>query len=462
MAEIIGNSMPPQRKRVVDALHLREPDLVPVGLWGTIEGYQNLRKGIGMDYKADPKDYRTGSTTWTTDVSFELDLAEQLDVDFVRIAIGTPGGSPGFREIAFDEIPFDMGIPPPSVDINVDEWGVVRKWTPHEQGGYYEMIGYPLFHATSAPIEEGLRILDEFPWPDPWDESCLADSPIPGMTLREYCKFIREQTPFALLGQGGRGGIFEQAKYMVGYAKIFSDFIESPDFLEAMLTRLTDIEIEFNKAIIDECGEYIDWMRMSPEDLASEKTAFLSLKMFDRQVKPHYIRAFREIKEYYLKKNPAGKIQFHSCGAIPEPFMRGLIESGVDGYDSLPPKVARHSNPAAKKRQLGKEMFFYGGIDVQETLPWGSVEDVRNEVRQRIWEMGHGGGFLLSSSHRLEHDVPTQNVLAMIDEARTYGRYPLPTEPPPGSDTGEGYEPWSGERKRRRRPRPQPSAAETA
>ena len=418
MAEIIGKAIPPERKRTIDALHLREPDMVPIGLWGTIEGYQNLRKGIGMDFKADPKDYRTGSTTWTTDVSFELDVAEKLGVDFVRIAIGTPGGSPGFREIQFDEIPFDMGIPPPDVDINVDEWGVIRKWTPHEQGGYFEMIGYPLFHATSAPLEEGLRILDEFPWPDPWDESCWEDSPIPGMTLREYCKFIHEETPFALLGQGGRGGIFEQAKYMVGYAKIFSDFIESPDFLEEMLTRLTDIEIEFNKAIIDQCGEYIDWMRMSPEDLASEKTAFLSLKMFDRQVKPHYIRAFKEIKEYYLKKNPLGKIQFHSCGAIPEPFMRGLIEAGVDGYDSLPPKVARHSNPAAKKRQLGNEMFFYGGIDVQETLPWGSVDDVRNEVRQRIWEMGHGGGFLLSSSHRLEHDVPTQNVLAMIDEAR--------------------------------------------
>ena len=452
MVEIIGNAVPPQRKRVIDALHLREPDLVPVGLWGTIEGYQNLRKGIGMDYKADPKDYRTGSTTWTTDVSFELDLAQKLDVDFMRIAIGTPGGSPGFREIAFDEIPFDMGIPPPNMDINVDEWGVIRKWTPHEQGGYYEMIGYPLFHATSAPIEEGMRILDEFPWPDPWDESCWEDSPIPGMTLREYCKFIHDDTPFALMGQGGRGGIFEQAKYMVGYAKIFSDFIESPKFLEAMLTRLTDIEIEFNKAIIDECGEYLDWMRLSPEDLASEKTAFLSLKMFERQVKPHYVRAFNEIKEYYLKKNPLGKIQFHSCGAIPEPFMRGLIESGVDGYDSLPPKVARHSNPAAKKRQLGKEMFFYGGIDVQETLPWGSVEDVRSEVRQRIWEMGHGGGYLLSSSHRLEHDVPTQNVLAMIDEARTYGVYPLPSEPPPGADTGEDYEPWTGERKRRRRP----------
>ena len=461
MAAIIGKAVPPQRQRVLDAIALREPDRVPVGLWGTIEGYQNLRRGIGMDYKADPKDYRTGSTTWTTDVSFELDLAAKLELDFVRISAGSPGGSPGFRPIKFEEVPFDMGISPPDVEINVDEWGVIRKWTPHEQGGYYEMIGYPLFHATSAPLEEGLRELAAYPWPDPWDTSVFDDAPIPGMTLREYCKFVREETPFALMGQGGRGGLFEQAKYMVGYAKIFSDFIESPEFLDAMLHKLVDIEIDFAKAVIDECGEYFDWIRLSPEDLASEKTAFLSLPMYERQLLPHYKRCYREIKEHYLKKNPTGKLQFHSCGAIPEPFMRGLVDSDVDGYDSLPPKVARHSNPAAKKRQLGNEMFFYGGIDVQETLPWGSVEDVRNEVRERIWEMAHGGGYLCSSSHRLEHDVPIENTLAMIEECKEYGVYPLPEDPPAGADTGEGYEPWTGDRKKRRKRRPKPEAVES-
>lgn len=440
MAAIIGTAVPPQRQRVIDAIHLREPDRVPVGLWGTAEGYQNLRGGLGMDYNEDPFNYRTGSTSWTTDVAFELDIAEKLDLDFVRISIGPPGGSPGFRDITFEEVPFDMGISKPDVGINVDEWGVVRKWTPHQKGGYYEMIGYPLFHATSAPLEEGIKMLDAFPWPDPWDESCWQDSPIPGMTLREYCRYVREETPFALMGQGGRGGLFEQAKYMVGYAKIFSDFIESPEFLDVLLFKLTDIEIEFNKAFLDQCGEYIDWLRMSPEDLASEKTTFVSLKMFERQLVPHYKRATQAVRDYYLQKNSLGKIQFHSCGAIPEPFMRGLMNCGVDGYDSLPPKVARHSNPAAKKRQLGKEMFFYGGIDVQETLPFGTVEDVRAEVRARIWEMGHGGGFLLSSSHRLEHDVPVENTLAMIDECHEYGVYPLPKEPPPGADTGDDHE----------------------
>lgn len=457
MAAIVGRAIPPERKRTLDALALREPDRVPIGLWGTVEGYQNLRSGLGMGYNKDFKNYRTGSTTWTTDVAFEVDLAERLGVDFVRVSIGPAGGSPGFRELKMDEIPVPLQVPTPPDDaeINVDEWGVIRKWTPHENGGYYEMIGYPLFEATSAPLEEGLKILEEYPWPDPWDEAGWQDSPVPGMSLREYCRYVKEETPFALMGQGGRGGLFEQAKYMVGYAKIFSDFIESPEFLDAMLIKLTDLEIEYNKAFLDQCGEYVDWLRLSPEDLASEKTAFLSLDMFERQLVPHYMRATQEIKKYFKTKNPEGKIQFHSCGAIPEPFMRGLISCGVDGYDSLPPKVARHSNPAAKKRQLGKEMFFYGGIDVQETLPWGTTDDVRREVRQRIWEMGHGGGFLLSSSHRLEHDVPVENTLAMIEEAREYGTYPLPEQPPEGADTGEDYEPWDpNPRKKRRKPKP--------
>ena len=196
MTATIGRAIPPQRQRTLDALNLKEPDRVPIGLWGTVEGYQHLRKGLGMGYNEDFKNYRTGSTTWTTDVAFEVDLAEKLDVDFLRVSIGPSGGSPGFHVLDLDSIPVPLQVPSPPDDaeINIDEWGVVRKWTPHENGGYYEMIGYPLFDATSAPLEEGLEILREFPWPDPWDEAMWQDSPVPGMSLREYCKYIREET----------------------------------------------------------------------------------------------------------------------------------------------------------------------------------------------------------------------------------------------------------------------------
>ena len=172
MVAIKENVISPQRKRTLDAISLREPDRVPIGLWGTLEGYTNLRKGLGMAYNDYGRNYRTGSTTWTTDVSFELDIAEKLDLDFVRISVGPPGGSPGFRLIEDGDFPFELDNKPSGdEEVNVDEWGVIRKFTPHENGSYYEMIGYPLFHATSAPLEEGLKILDAYPWPDPYDES---------------------------------------------------------------------------------------------------------------------------------------------------------------------------------------------------------------------------------------------------------------------------------------------------
>lgn len=446
MVAITGKAVPAQRKRVLDALNLVEPDRVPVGMWGTFQGYQNLRRGLGMDYKEDLFEYRTGSTTWTTDVSFEVDVAERLDLDFIRMCYGVPGGSPGFRKIAESDVPFPLEIKNPG-EIFTDEWGVIRKWTAHENGGYYEMIGYPLQHATSLPLEEGLKIIENYPWLNPRDEACVMDSPMAGMTLPEYAKYIKTETPYAILAQGGRGGIFEQAKYMLGYAKIFSDFIEVPELIEALLTKLTDIEIEFNKGLIDACGEHIDWIRMSPEDLASEKTSFMSAKMFKKQLLPHYVRAITEVKKYFLKKNPNGKIQFHSCGALGAPFLGGLIDGdpnsgvgGIDVFDSMPPKVARQNNPAAQKRRFGDRITFYGGIDVQETLPWGTTEEVRAEVRARIWEMGHGGGYILSSSHRLEHDVPVENTIAMREEAKEYGVYPLPEQPPEGVDLGEGLE----------------------
>ena len=105
MVAITGKAVPSQRKRVLDALNHVEPDRVPVGMWGTFQGYQNLRRGLGMEYKKELFEYRTGSTTWTTDVSFELDIAERLDLDFIRMCYGVPGGSPGFKKIAESDVP---------------------------------------------------------------------------------------------------------------------------------------------------------------------------------------------------------------------------------------------------------------------------------------------------------------------------------------------------------------------
>ena len=165
---------------------------------------------------------------------------------------------------------------------------------------------------------------------------------------------------------------------------------------------------------------------MSPEDLASEKSTFTSPAMFRKQILPFYTEACHATKEAFVAKNPNGKIDFHSCGAVSRPQMEGLVgEAGIQCYDSLQPKVREDANPAAQKVNFGDRLAFLGSIDVQEVLPWGSVDDVRAEVKQRIGELAPGGGYILTSSHRLEHDVPVANTKAMFEACREFGGYPI-------------------------------------
>ena len=82
----------------------------------------------------------------------------------------------------------------------------------------------------------------------------------------------------------------------------------------------------------------------------------------------------------------------------------------------------RGMNPKRLKREFGKHMTFYGGINTQHTLPFGTPEDVRSEVRERIDIVGKGGGYILAGDHSIEPDVTVENILAMYDEAKNYSK----------------------------------------
>jgi uroporphyrinogen decarboxylase len=381
------------RERVVTALDHREPDRVPSGIWCTLDAYKMIRKNLGLDVKDS---YPVGSTTWTQDVAAEEDVVEKLGADLIRINVSPPGGV-GFREI-------ENGL-------LIDEWGVIRKRVAYEKGSYLDIVKYPLGDAT-------IKDLDDYPWPDPHDPAVTEG-------IRERAEWLRKHTPYAILLQCGRGGIFEQAKYMRGYAKIFEDFVGEVDFVHALFKRLTQIEKEFNRVGLEAAGEFVDVVRMSPEDLASENQTFCSPSMFKQIILPYYKEAIHFAKTLFHQKNPKGKIQFHSCGAVSYPFMEGLLDAGINVYDALEVKVKEESRPGRFKEKFGDRLAFLGGIDVQWTLPFGKPEDVRNEVKTRIAEMAPGGGYILSSSHRLTPDFPFENIVTMYKAAKEYGKYPV-------------------------------------
>jgi len=112
-------------------------------------------------------------------------------------------------------------------------------------------------------------------------------------------------------------------------------------------------------------------------------------------------------------------ISYHSDGFI-EPFIPELIEIGLDVLNPIQPECM---DPADIKRKFGDRLAFFGTIGNQTTLPFGSPEDVRREIRQRIETVGKGGGLVLAPSHMIEPDVPWANIQAFFEAADECGYY---------------------------------------
>ena len=111
---------------------------------------------------------------------------------------------------------------------------------------------------------------------------------------------------------------------------------------------------------------------------------------------------------------------FHTCGAVRD-LIPDFIEIGVDALNPVQVSAAGMGDTAALKREFGADLAFWGAIDTQHVLPFGSTDDVREEVRRRIGDLAAGGGFVLAAVHDIQDDVPPENLLAMADAAAALG-----------------------------------------
>jgi uroporphyrinogen decarboxylase len=112
------------------------------------------------------------------------------------------------------------------------------------------------------------------------------------------------------------------------------------------------------------------------------------------------------------------KALMHSYGAV-RPVLGNLIDAGLDVFEVVQ-ITADGMDPVGLKREFGAHLTFYGAVDSQKILPYGTPNDVRREVRRLVDTLGKRGRYILASMHLLMDDVPVENVLAMYDEARSY------------------------------------------
>jgi len=148
-------------------------------------------------------------------------------------------------------------------------------------------------------------------------------------------------------------------------------------------------------------------------DLGTQNGLMFSKEMLDTFFVPYAGKLFS------IARTAGVKGLLHSCGSVRD-YVPELIEAGVDILNPIQ-VGARGMIPAELKQEFGEKLCFHGAIDIQQTLPCGTPEDVREEVRTRIGELGHDGGYIVCSTHNLQNDAPTENILAMYDlDARAY------------------------------------------
>lgn len=194
--------------------------------------------------------------------------------------------------------------------------------------------------------------------------------------------------------------LYERAWTLRGMENLMMDFYDHPDFVRELFRAIAD----FNIAQIRKAVTYdIDSVHFG-DDWGQQRGLQMGPAIWREFI-------FPELKRMYGEARKAGKyVTIHSCGDVDELF-DDLISIGLNCFNPFQPEVM---DTASLLRKYHGRLAFFGGLSTQETLPYGTAEDVRKETR-RLLELGREGGYILAPAHAVEGDVPLENMLAFID-----------------------------------------------
>jgi uroporphyrinogen decarboxylase len=201
------------------------------------------------------------------------------------------------------------------------------------------------------------------------------------------------------------GDLWERATFMRGMENILLDLVMNPRFVAELLRHLTDHILATMEILFDRFQ--FDGIAVS-DDYGTQKSLLMSPSDWRRFIKPL-------LAEIYGSARKHGRTIFHhTCGNI-YPIIGDFIDIGLDILHPIQPEAM---DILKLKRDFGRRLTFCGGVRTQDLLPRGTPAEVRAEVRRLKREMGAGGGYILEPGITLQTDVPLENIIAMMDEAR--------------------------------------------
>lgn len=207
---------------------------------------------------------------------------------------------------------------------------------------------------------------------------------------------------------GAECSIWETVWYARGMEVLMMDMLTDEELACFVLDKVTGntviSAVNFAKAGADGL--------MLGGDIGMQKTIMLSEDLYRKYLKPRLkkiIDAARTVKPDII-------IIYHSCGYV-VPFIEDLIEAGIDVLNPVQPECMNFEELFI---EYGKRLSFSGTLGTQTLMPFGSPDEIKNEVKSRLDFVGPNGGLLICPTHVLEPEVPVENIIAYIDVCKAY------------------------------------------
>lgn len=353
------------KERVLTALNRQEPDRVP------------------LNYSSNPaSDAR---------LKAHFGLAEN-DAEGLRRALGID-----FRGIWASYTGPRLHADIPERGVKVDDWGIHRRWIEHPSGGYWDYCDFPLREATEEQVAA-------WPMPDPdrFDYSRVA----------EACRTHREYAVFC--GGAGIGDVINSTGMLRSMEQTLVDLIADEPAGLLLTARRSAIYLAIMERTLAAAKGGIDLMWMG-EDLGTQIAPIISLELYRRHIRPIHQRFIDLAKSFGIP------VIVHTCGSSSWVY-DDFIEMGVAAVDTLQPEAV-NMEPAYLKKRFGDRLAFHGCISTAGPLATGTADEVRATCRHTLDIMKPGGGYCMAPTHSIQDNTPLENVLAMYETGRTYGRY---------------------------------------
>jgi len=382
------------KTRALQALRHEQPDRVPVDFVAVPEIWEELERELHPDARAyEP-------------------LAEWME----------PGRAAILDALKIDYrlLSYDMFCAPPEnlvrSDARVDWWGSANRSTPNrmwrqvgEDGLITDIWGVGARRAktgfgthenyTAFPLADAEDVADlkahAWPQPDWWD-------------FREVPRVLDllQQAAGDVSIRYRVGSMFEVAWQLCGMEKFLMDLYTEPEVPCYIMDRLLEVHLENTRRFLEQARGRVDMIYFY-DDVATSRSLMMAPETWEKMIRPRHQQIIDVARAFGVK------VMMHSDGAV-APLIPQWIDMGIDVLNPVQTDAAG-MEPAMLKARFGDRLTFHGGVNITQTLPRGTPDEVRAEVRHLVDTLGHNGGYIMASSHHIQADTPVANVLAMYE-----------------------------------------------